>query len=111
MTLFLSDGGEGGDGGESPEEEEDSEDEQTPKRNSSPSGAVAVAGEGIEAVLDKLTMMERRQESVVSENNHKLLALVAQYDSLGERLGAIEKSLTLTVSTEQGQEEEEEEEV
>jgi hypothetical protein len=109
VTLFLSDGGEGGDGGESPEEEEDSEDEQTPKRNSSPSGAVAVAGEGIEAVLDKLTMMERRQESVVSENNHKLLALAAQYDSLGERLGAIEKSLTLTVSTEQGQEEEEEE--
>ena len=108
MTLFCADGGKGG---ELPEEEDDSEDEEAKpnsKRNSSPSGAVAVAGEGIDAVLDKLTMMERRQESVVSENNHKLLALAAQYDSLGERLGAIEKSLNLAVSTEQGQEEEEE---
>lgn len=44
-------------------------------------------------MLDKLTMMEKRQDSVNAENKHQLLSVKAQYDSLGERLGAIERTL------------------
>ena len=62
-------------------------------------GSSAYLGAGAEAVLDKLTMMEKRQESITADNNHQMQALKAQYDSLGERLGEIERILTSTVVT------------
>ena len=62
-------------------------------------GDSGLYSEGIEAVLDKLTMMEKRQESVNADNHHRMLALTAQYDSLGERLAGIERILESIVAT------------
>lgn len=79
-----------------------------PLRSQSPSptstsmtggGASGLGSADIEAVLDKLTMMEKRQESVHAENHHRMLGLTAQYDSLGERLAAIERMLESIVTT------------
>jgi hypothetical protein len=44
-------------------------------------------------------MMEKRQDSVNADNKHHLLSVKAQYDSLGERLGAIERMLESIVAT------------
>jgi hypothetical protein len=63
-----------------------------------PSGS-GFHSEDIEAVLDKLAMMEKRQESVNADNKHQLLGVQAQYDSLGERLGTIERMLQSIVAT------------
>lgn len=57
------------------------------------SGDRAVEGEDVGAVMDKLMMMEKRQDTLEVKNDHKVAALAAQYDSLGERLGSIERSM------------------
>ena len=44
-------------------------------------------------------MIEKRQDSVNADNKHQLLSIKAQYDSLGERLGAIERMLETAVTT------------
>lgn len=62
-------------------------------------GSIAYVGADIEAVLDKLTMMEKRHESIAADNKHQMLALAAQYDSLTERLNGIEQFLSAAVAT------------
>ena len=72
---------------------------QLPTHKPDDSGGSDFQGEGFQAILDKLAMMEKRQESVNAENKHQLQAVQAQYDSLGERLGAIEQRLQCMVAT------------
>ena len=76
-----------------PSEAEDVQPSSQPFSAVESGGTSGLLSADAEAVLDKLTMMEKRQDSVNAENKHQLLSVKAQYDSLGERLGAIEQTL------------------